>query len=357
MPEKYIQEVKEWAQRVRILDGVTPVRGFSYCSSQGSQVPFWVKCDQESSRLYGGNKPRKLEFLLGQALSEGFSSVMTSGALGSHHCLATAILGQKCGLEVHLILFPQPVTEHVLANLLRMVDAGAHLHLGSDYAALPELSRQVTEQCGKVYEIPPGGSSVIGALGFVKAGLELAEQIKDGDLPAPERIYIAAGTCGSLAGLWTGLRLSGVKTRIFGVRVVDEVVCNELRILGLIKDLCRLLGVRHGAGSLEERNIVILDEYIGPGYGFPLNDSVQIRSEFTGLTGIELDETYTEKTVAAFLDYLADGGRERCLYWHTLSGILPPCRICRDSEKIPAQFRPFFNIDTGFSGQDYCTSQ
>ena len=151
----FFNDSGDWQQQVDVLTGPTPVASFQ--TGGEPNTAFWVKDDGCSARLYGGNKPRKLAFLLGQALASGYHSVVTSGALGSHHCLATAILGREFGFNVHLILFPQPVNNHVRNNFLRMVAAGANVTLGNDYNELPELIRKVQKQSGAVYEILQAG--------------------------------------------------------------------------------------------------------------------------------------------------------------------------------------------------------
>ena len=193
-------------------------------------VELWVKRDDASGAAYGGNKVRKLEFLLGEAKACGARQLVTLGAIGSHHVLATAIYGRQVGLAVDAVVFPQPLTEHVREQILADVAAGARLHPTSGYLGVPWRVWRLRRRADTLW-ISSGGSSPIGTLGYVTAGLELLEQIARGELPRPDVIYVALGSCGTAAGLLVGLcgapTLPRLDARLVGVRVVDRLVSNE----------------------------------------------------------------------------------------------------------------------------------
>lgn len=307
----------------------------------------WLKRDDRGARPYGGNKPRKLEWLLADARRQGARCVLTAGGIGSNHALATTLYGSELGLAVHLLLFPQPVTEHVKMSLRLYGHFGARLHLG-------EGSRQVERQVAELgqalpscYAIPMGGSTPLGALGFVDAAFELAEQVRQGLLPCPSRIFVAAGTCGTLAGLVLGTKLAGLPSRVIGVRVVDRSVGNPAVALQLAAGALRLLRQRAPTAvpelSLSEADFDFLDGYFGDGYGCPTAAGQRALRLAREHAGLELEPTYTGKTLAAVLD--ACGARASAgtvLYWNTFAGpVLADLAAGVGDAAVPSEFRGF----------------
>lgn len=185
----------------------------------------WIKRDDESGALYGGNKPRKLEFVLGDALKRGRRTLLTFGGIGTHHGLATALCARSVGLRTILLLLPQPVTDHVRRSLLLDYAAGAEMHYAP---TVPLLTLQALWLWTREflrgnwpYVVPVGGSSALGTLGHVNAAIELQEQIRAGELPEPEWIFAPLGTGGTVAGLVLGAKLAGLRARIVAVQVTD----------------------------------------------------------------------------------------------------------------------------------------
>jgi D-cysteine desulfhydrase len=313
----------------------------------------WVKRDDRSGSLYGGNKVRKLEFLLGEALAEGHDEVWTVGAIGSHHVLATCIYARQQGLEPGALHFPQPVTEHVLDNLRALSTTEPDLTLVSNRAQIPVevLRTRVREWLARhpeVYYIPAGGSSATGALGYVNAALELAEQVNDGQMPEPDTVFVAAGTCGTLAGLTLGMKLAGLSTRVVGVRVVDRLIANKplvMRLAGKMATRLEACGV-DSVPSVSSDDFELIHTYFGPDYGEPTPEgqrAIRLADQTEGLT---LEPTYTGKTMAALI-----GERQRrelrdktVLYWHTLSGVDLSERIAAADVQadLPEEYRAFF---------------
>ena len=188
-------------------------------------VGLWAKRDDESGSLYGGNKPRKLEFLVGEALARRKAAVMTFGGIGTHHGLATAIAARAVGLRMILLVRRQPVTEHVRRYLLLDHAAGAEMHYGT---TIPVLVARGLRICarelargGLPYIISTGGTSALGTLGYVNAAFELGEQIAAGELPEPAWIFVPLGSGGTVAGLTLGLKMAGVRSRVAAVLVTD----------------------------------------------------------------------------------------------------------------------------------------
>jgi D-cysteine desulfhydrase len=195
----------------------------------------WIKDDGAAAPHYGGNKPRKLEYLLHDAPRR----VATMGARGSHHALATAVHGSLCGHEVHVVTFPRPTNEHVEA-VFAATELRAIVHVADDVYAAREMLEGLRKDDVRI--IPAGGSSPVGALGFVRAGNELIEQIEAGVCPEPRRIYIAMGTAGTIVGLSLALHNAGLKTEVRGIRVVPDDWLSRSDVEQLARDTATLAG-------------------------------------------------------------------------------------------------------------------
>jgi len=186
-----------WPTPVRAVevDGVPPGR-------------LWVKDEGAAGTVYGGNKVRKLEYLLASARERGATELVTVGAAGSHHVLATALYGHTQGLRTHALLFSQPETAHARRNLGLTASQCATVHPCRWRWTLPFAAIaawRAASSAGTPYYVPPGGSDVVGSLGWVHAGLEIGEAVGNGTLPEPDRIYVPLGTGGTAAGLLSGL--------------------------------------------------------------------------------------------------------------------------------------------------------
>lgn len=294
---------------------------------EGFDGELWVKHDDRSSARYGGNKVRKLEYLLADAVESGAGRVITTGVVGSHHCLATAVHGRRLGLPITLVVFPQPDTPHS-REVATLNEAWAdEVRHCSSFATQPfaEAAVRWRHRRDDPYVIPGGGSNAIGALGYVGGALELAEQVEAGVLPRPDSITVAAGTLGTLAGLALGAAMTNLTDRIIGVRIVPAAVANEVVLGRLVEGAARLLESA-GAPAPDPRmalaSVDLAGDWLGAGYGSPTSRGASATDWFRS-RGLDLDPSYTAKTAAGLLDRL---GRERGgvhLYWHTLSGVLP----------------------------------
>ncbi len=304
----------------------------------------WIKRDDQAGELYGGNKVRKLELLLGDALARGKKRVVTFGALGSHHALATTIYARKLGLEALLVLYPQPIDPHVIDDLLLDHAFGAELRrCGHPTLAAAVALAEVATGGRSTLVIPPGGSSALGTIGHVEGALELAEQVRAGLLPEPDLLVVAFGTGGTAAGLAFGLALAGLRTRVLAVRVVETITTRSL--LRELSNGARRVLARHGArvGALPRRaldRIELDSEQLGKGYGHSTPASADAKEVFKRL-GITLETTYTGKAAAAFLGLARRGAAKRILFWHTFSSVdLAPRLQDVDPRSLPEAFHP-----------------
>ncbi|HEX9102093.1 MAG TPA: pyridoxal-phosphate dependent enzyme, partial [Polyangia bacterium] len=247
--------------------------------------------------------------------------------IGSHHVLATAIYGRQAGFAVDAVVFPQPLTDHVREQMLADVAAGARLHPTGGWLGVP-MSVWRRRRGDDVVWISSGGSSPIGSLGYVSAGLELLEQIAAGVLPRPDVIYVALGSCGTAAGLLVGLAgapsLPRLDARLVGVRVVDRVVSNEHATRRLAARTAALLAERgeHWFDHCQPPPFSVEHRFFGGAYGraTAASDDAVARAAAVGLA---LEPTYTGKAMAALLADAATGALDgkRVLFIDTYSSV------------------------------------
>jgi D-cysteine desulfhydrase len=287
-----------------------------------------VKRDDVSGEAYGGNKVRKLEFLLGQALAEKRKSVITFGARGSNHVRATAVYGKQLGLRVHAILTPQQPTSYLEVNLLADRAAGATLHfVESQQEALARSTvLQIELVCNDgvlPFVIPFGGTVPRGTVGFVNAALELAAQIERGELPTPDVVYVPLGSMGTASGLAIGFAALGLSIQVIGVRVVPSEIASLARMRQVVEEALALLNrsdpafprLKHDSVQLHVR-----DGFFGDGYAQPTAEAYEAVA-LAAPHGLHLETTYTGKALAAVVADARDGqlADKTVLFWNTYS--------------------------------------
>lgn len=331
----------------------TPVQPLARLARRRGLAALWIKRDDRSSALYGGNKPRKLEWLLGAARAGGRRGVMTFGGIGTHHGLATAICARDAGLHTVLVLLPQPLTDHVRQCLLLDRAVGAELHLAASIPALiaTALRRAAAAllQREPLAIIPTGGTSGLGALGYVNAAFELAEQVRAGLLPEPDAIFVPLGSGGTVAGLALGCRLAGLRSRIVAVLVTDILPPTPRRLAALASRTLRR--VRRLAPevpplALPSDAIAIVCDYLGAGYGAVTEAGRAAARLLADEEGITLETTYTAKCMAALLDLAARPPyrEQTLLFWNTFSSVdlTATAGPLPDWRTLPPAFHRFF---------------
>jgi D-cysteine desulfhydrase len=199
---------------------------------------------------WGGNKVRKLEWLIPDARRRGRRSILTFGGLGTNWGLATALYARDHGLATALALVDQPIDAHVTAQLARLDACGARIYRtrtkARTVAALPWLLARNARGGRLPYLLPAGGSSAVGVLGYIEAALEIAVQVGAGSLPEPAHAVVAVGTGGTAAGLALGFQLAGLRTRVVGVVVNDQLRLDAPVLARLARRSAALLA-RRGA--------------------------------------------------------------------------------------------------------------
>jgi D-cysteine desulfhydrase len=308
--------------RLELGDGPTPVRELGGLDPRG-RAPVWLKDDGAYGR-YSGNKARKLEWLLADALRRRRTTVITGGGIGTNHGLATALYGREVGLRTILVLVPQPEDDHVRAQLARMRAAGAEIHLAG--GARRAFARAAWLIARNVWPRPPalilpGGSVPLGTIGYVEAGLELGRQVAAGELPEPSHVVLALGSGGTAAGLLLGLKLAGLRSRLSCALVNDITRVNAATVARLARRTQRLLR-RHGAGfetvPMRADDLDVERAWLGPGYGHATAEATAASAAFAE-AGVELEPVYTAKAAAALLEQNRTGrfGDGPVLFWQT----------------------------------------
>jgi len=291
----------------------TPVQRLDALCSPGAELR--VQRDDRTNPTYGGNKVRKLEHLLGDALARGRRRIVTVGAIGSHHVLATALFGRRAGLQVEAILVPQPVTPHVdevrRASLAQGLRAFA---VGSWAAALPALAWRVASGA---HPLMIGGSSVLGSSGYVAAARELAAQVRRGEMPEPDACVVALGSGGTAGGLAAGFEAEGLRTRVVGVCVSEPPWALRWLACGLARACAARAGVAVSWSRVRTR-LRLDTRFLGAGYGFATKDGAAATSAAARVE-LTLDPTYTAKAFACALWHVRARAAPVILYWHTLS--------------------------------------
>jgi len=300
--------------------------------SERAGADLWVKRDDRTWPRYGGNKIRKLEYLLGEVLRDDADTIITTGAAGSHHALATALCAADLRLRVEIIAFPQPHSAHAEAQLRALLHAGAQVHpIRTGALAIPSmhaLAARLRLRRRRPFVIPPGGSSVAGVFGYVEAGLELARQIESRVMPEPDAIFVALGTGGTVAGLAIGLAAAGITSEVVGVRVVPRVVANLAVVGSLVKRAVEELRAMDSrfpdVAKTARSHISIETRELGSGYGHITTVSRNAMRLAREHAGMELDPTYTAKALSGMLRHAAGERRGQCLlFLNTLSEKLP----------------------------------
>ncbi len=330
-----------------LADLPTPVSAHDVTFGGDTRCVF-VKHDDVTGKAYGGNKVRKLEYVFERARQRGATRVATFGSVGSNHAVATALYARKAGFESTCLLAHQSLKPG-LGKALRF-----HQHNGTEvirWGGSREERVAVMRQAfqgRRCWVIPLGGSSWLGNLGFVNAGLELAEQIAMGELPRPGRIYVALGTMGTVAGLALGLALAGLDTELQAVRVTDEMFANDAaldRLIGKTAALMHRYDPRIPADLAARVRVVCRHDFYGPGYGRTDDTTDAAIETARELLGLTLDTTYTGKAMTAMLADLPRIGANHVLFWNTYSSrsLDVDDSMPIDPRKMPGEFARYFD--------------
>jgi D-cysteine desulfhydrase len=320
---------------------VTPATGLADALGVAS-ADVWLKRDDISASAYGGNKVRTLELLFGQARALGKERVFSTGAFGSNHALATAFHAARCELCPGALLFPQPISFAAYENLRALSALKVELRATAHWSALPfGIWRLKRAGASAPYVMVPGGATPLGALGYVSAGLELARQIADKELPLPRRIVVGVGSTCTSAGLCVGLTLAATRglgfTRatqpeLCSVRVTPWPITSRFRILRLATAASRLLNALSSgtlpqfSGSELGSRFDVDGRFLGSGYGLPTEAGREAIALWSQLGLPALDTTYSAKAVARVLTDVRADCSGPVLFWSTKSSVPLPAQ-------------------------------
>lgn len=310
--------------RRRYTPHPTPLEPLPRLSEALGGPEIWIKRDDLLGLASGGNKTRKLEFLVADALAQGADTLITVGAVQSNHCRLTLAAAVHEGLRCQLVLeqrVPGSFREdasgnHFLYRLLgveriEVVDAGTDLA-----AAMQRLADDLAAQGRKAYLIPGGGSNALGSLGYVACAEELMAQSFDVGV-AFDHLVAASGSGGTHAGLVAGLHGVHARLPVVGISVRAAKDAQEEKIHALAQAAADRLRI---ATPVPRAAVEVLDDYVGPGYSLPTAAMVEAVQTFARLEGILLDPVYTGKTAAGLIDLVRRGRfrrGERVLFLHT----------------------------------------
>jgi D-cysteine desulfhydrase len=304
--------------KIALADLPTPVES-KVLRLGGKTFDVCIKRDDLTGELYGGNKVRKLEYLLRKARAKGARRIATFGTVGSNHALATALYAQSLGYECSCFLSHQAPTPTTARTLC------LHLHNGTEIIRygggranrIATLRKHLWHR--RTFLIPPGGSNWLGAIGFVAAGLELAAQIDAGAVSAPDRLYVANGTMATAVGLALGLALAGLTTEVQAIQVTEDFVSSPgamRRLLEKTALVLRRLDASIPADLASRARYAFRTGYLGDGYARS-NEKTEAAVALAGeQLDLALETTYTGKAFAALLDDLGDTGGNT-LFWNT----------------------------------------
>ena len=305
----------------------------------------WVKRDDLTSPAYGGNKVRKLDLLLGDARARGSRAVITFGAYGSNHALATAVHARALGIEPHVVLSPQEPGPYAPRTLLAHAGLGTVIHLVDGWdgrRAAVKAKRELEQRDGiEPYILPMGGTCALGAVGYVDAALEMLGELSDPD--EIDVVYVAAGTLGTAVGLALGFAAAGARTRVEAIRVTPESICNEQIAEELVRETSALLHRVDPSFPLLESgdlSLTLRHDHFEPGYGVVTPDTSHA-VEVGRTCDVALETTYTGKAFAALLKDADEGALDGrgVVFWNTYnSAPYPPAG---DEGLLPERLRDY----------------
>jgi len=301
--------------RRRLAHLPTPLEALDRLRSEIGGPPLWIKRDDCTGLATGGNKARKLEFLVGAALEASADTLVTFGALQSNHARQTAAAAARVGLACELILvrrvaWDEPAYTRA-GNLLLDELLGARIHVVDDDA---EAARRLAERLAffeakgrSAYVIPPGGSNATGALGYVVCAGELLEQARAAGF-SPGTIVHATSSTGTQAGLLVGLRAHGSAARVLGVNVYSR---DRAKLERTLAAACAELAEDLAVPPPPAAALQVDHDFLGPDYGIPTDAMRDALRRVARCEGILLDPVYSGKAMAALIARVQRGDLPR----------------------------------------------
>ena len=278
----------------------------------------WIKCDGTNAPVCGGNKARALEFLLAGVKPN--DTIITSGGEGSTHVLTTAVHARRLGARVIGIRWRHEMN-HAAYRVAEMIGDECVMSPVYANATIGLLRAQLMRISSDARYIPAGGSTPLGILAHVNAALELVEQIRAGNLPAPARVVVPLGSGGTAAGLALGFAMAQTDIVTVAVQVTPGIVANGFRLRRLISRTAKLIGQVAGVPRVAPRLLAIAHDAYGGAYGRVLPAARDAARALEDANGLRLDDTYSAKAFLVALT-LARSDPQRTLFWSTFDSRL-----------------------------------
>ena len=335
--------LREYPTDVEKLERMGEARGFSN---------LFIKRDDRCNPVYGGNKVRKLEYMLGDAQRKEKKTLISLGAVGSNQVPAIGIFGSELGFDVVGILMDQPNALYVRENLLLDQYYGIKIVYAKNKVS--EIGAFLVEYLrtelggGKPYFITPGASSELGNMGFVNAGFELKQQIDNGEVVEPDYIIVPSASIGTSAGLYLGCKLAGLRTRVIGVRVAMAWLVTKWRMGRMIRDINNFMRKYDSSvpvADVKRDDLILLEDYLGEDYAYFTDCSRDCVNDMFDLENIKLEHTYTGKALGGGLDRLKKQGETdaNILFWNTYNSIdFSDKTATIDYRNLPIKFQKYF---------------
>jgi len=307
--------------RFRLAQLPTPIEELKSLSRELGGPELLIKRDDQTGLALGGNKTRKLEFLVGQALEQGADTLVTVGAAQSNHCRQTAAAAAKAGLRCELLLNGTK-PELPNGNLLLDELLGARIHWvqrSEREAKLSQIPDELRKQGVKPYVIPVGGSNGVGATGYVLAMMELAEQL-DGSNRRVDHVVFASSSGGTQAGIVVGAKVTGFKGKLHGVSIDKDDgdgATYQCELADIANETAKYIGFE---AQFTASDFMVAYDYLGGGYGIVSDLEREAIRLLASREGIVLDPVYTGRAMGALLDLIrkkAFRSDETVLFWHT----------------------------------------
>lgn len=307
--------------RFRLAEFPTPIHFLESFSSLCGGPAIYIKRDDLTSLGMGGNKTRKLEFLIGEAFKQGKDTLVTAGGLQSNHCRLTAAAARKAGLSCHLVLNGnKPDLPNGNLLLDRLFGATVHYCERKDRDILLEQTGKDLEAKGqKPYIIPVGGSNSVGSVGYVNAMLELKPQLKQMNIE-PDAIVFATSSGGTQTGLTLGARMTGYKGQILGISI-DQTKTGDEPFPPILVEIANTTARRlESSLSMTEKDFLLNCDYLGEGYAIPGDLEFNAIKQMAQLEGILLGPVYTARAMGGLIDLIKKEfftKDQTILFWHT----------------------------------------
>lgn len=303
--------------------GPTPIEKLERLSEALGGPAIYIKRDDQLGLAAGGNKTRKLEYLVEDALRQGADTLITCGAVQSNHCRLTLAAAVREGLSCQLVLTepesgydPQASGNHLLFHLMGAEKIAVIPADGDMQAEMENLADALKQEGRKAYLIPVGGSSEIGTLGYMACAEEIEQQSLVMGVPF-DYVVTATGSAGTQAGLIAGLAARQSNAAVIGINVSRDRESQEKKVHELLLSTAELVGLK---GDLPRELVRCEDEYVGPGYAIPTPEMVEAVKLLARTEGILLDPVYTGKAMAGLIGLVRKGTfrpEDRVLFLHT----------------------------------------